>query len=245
MTQPQPIAVITGGASGIGLASVRRLKEAGYFAVVLDIQPPPPESADLFIRCDVGDQVQVRSAAEAIGALPGRLCALVNSAGIGEPGGGLEELDPEVLWRVICVNLQGPLLTMKHLVPLMKAGGGGAIVNVSSIAGLTGSPGYPAYAASKGGLIALTISMARELARHQIRVNAVCPGSVPSTGFVRQQLGRDFTKAERLALLKKVPMGRSLRPEEVARTIAFLCSSDSVPITGDVLVIDGGERFSS
>lgn len=239
----QPVALVTGGASGIGLATARRLRERGLIVVTLDLADPPDDSCDLFVRCDVSDSRQVQETVGQAARKGGPIRTLVNCAGAIERGGTLEDIDPTDFDRVAGVNLKGVLLTVQHTCPFMKQAGGGAIVNIGSISGICGAPAYPIYAATKGGLISLGLSLAKALARHNIRVNTICPGSVPDTGFARRQLGRDLERSERLSLIKKVPLRQVVRPEEIARWADFLCSPDSGPVTGAVFTVDGGEHW--
>ncbi|MCL4517049.1 MAG: SDR family oxidoreductase [Firmicutes bacterium] len=240
-----PIAIVTGGSSGIGHATVERLRANDIYVIVLDLREPPVGSFNLFIPCDVSNEAQVKAAVEKVGALTGRVNVLVNCAGIIERAACIEEIELQEFDRVAGVNLKGPLIAIKYAVPFMKSAGGGAIVNISSIVGLSGAPAYPIYAATKGGLIVLGLSLARALAPFNIRVNTICPGSVKDTKFIIHNLGRELQLNERLSLIKKIPLRQVACPDDIAQWVAFLCSPASGTATGAVITVDGAEMWGT
>jgi NAD(P)-dependent dehydrogenase (short-subunit alcohol dehydrogenase family) len=225
------VALVSGAASGIGAAVADRLEQEGALVVRGDLV----ESAGTVV-CDVSDAGSCAATVHDVLAAHGRLDILANVAGIGF-GRRIGEVTPEEWRRVIDVNLTGTfLLSQAALTPLLEARG--SIVNMASVAGLRATPYNAAYCASKGGVIMLTKSMALELARDGVRVNAVCPASV-DTPFLR---GFTLPDGADLALLSRSasPMGRVIDVAEVAAAVAYLASDDAATITGTTLVIDGG-----
>jgi meso-butanediol dehydrogenase / (S,S)-butanediol dehydrogenase / diacetyl reductase len=229
-------ALVTGAASGIGEATARLLHGEGAEVVLADVDTARLESlaAELGARAtsralDVRDEAQVARAAAG-------LDVLVNVAGIGSthdaPGTPLE------LWEdVFAVNARGTFLCCKHAIPGMRERGGGAIVNVSSVAALVGLKNRAAYSASKGAVVALTRALAVDHVRDGIRVNAVCPGTVDSPWVRRlvEEVGESLD-----SLRARQPMGRLGTTDEIAEAIAYLASDAAAFVTGSVLVIDGG-----
>jgi NAD(P)-dependent dehydrogenase (short-subunit alcohol dehydrogenase family) len=233
--------VVTGAGSGIGLAVARRLSVEGASVVGLDRVEDPgtlPEPVG-FVRCDVRQEASVeRAFAEAENALEGVPDVLVNAAGIYRiapmTDTTLEEWDD-----VIGTNLTGTFLTGRTFArSLLRSGEPGAVTNVSSIAALAGDAGEPSghYAASKGGVLALTRQMAVEWAPHGIRANAVCPGVI-DTPMLRLTERPEEASAY---LETAVPLGRLGSAEEVASVISFLCSPDAAYLTGVAVPVDGG-----
>jgi len=215
-------AVVTGGAKGIGAATVKLLEQAGARAHVLDIEN----------GCDVTDEGQVRRAFEKIGGID----ILVNNAGRAARKPAVE-LSAQDWDDVIALNLTAVFRCSKNVFPHMKKRGGGSIVNLASIMGLSGGI-YPnaSYQASKGGVVNLTRALALEWARDNIRVNAVAPT------FVRTDLTVPiFSDPEKLkTVLSHTPLGRLPEPEEIAAAIVYLCSPEAKSITGIVLPVDSG-----
>jgi meso-butanediol dehydrogenase/(S,S)-butanediol dehydrogenase/diacetyl reductase len=238
-------AIVTGGGGGIGEAVCIRLAAEGYAIAVLDVAEAAAQrvAARLeeqgataeAIACDVADAESV-SASVAQAARLGRPGVLVNNAGIAERR-RFFDLSPEEWSRVIDVNLTGVFLMSQTVARGMRdAGEGGAIVNISSVAGLIGVPDRTAYAASKHGVVGLTRVMAHDLAPWRIRVNAVAPGAV-RTPLTAEALAREGA-TERIAASH--PLGRPAEPEEVAELVAFLASDRAGFITGVTAPIDGG-----
>jgi 2-keto-3-deoxy-L-fuconate dehydrogenase len=222
-------ALVTGGGSGIGAAVAHRLADDGFDVTVADLDPDAV-ATDLgatALRLDVRDEAQVAQAMDGVEVL-------VNAAGIGStsdaPGTTLE------VWEdVFAVNTRGTFLCCKHAIPGMKARGGGAIVNVASVAGLIGLKNRAAYSASKGAVIALTRALAVDHVGDGIRVNAVCPGTIDTPWVQRLVAGA----GESLDALKaRQPMGRLGTPEEVADAVLYLTTAEFA--TGTILTVDGG-----
>lgn len=245
-------ALVTGGSSGIGRATAARLIAEGarvaingrdrqrLDAALRDLrssgESPGAVSGIAGIAADVSraDDVE-RLVAEALARL-GRIDVLVNSAGI--DGAGADALDLSAAgWRhVLEVNLTGPFLVAQAVARTMAAAGGGAIVNVASLNGLAAEPRFADYNASKGGVVMLTRSLAVDLARRHIRVNAVCPGYILTPMTEGYAADPEVGAAIRAA----IPLDRVGDPAEVAAAIAFLASDDASYITGELLVVDGG-----
>jgi len=224
------VALVSGAASGIGRAVVDRLAAEGAEVVGCDIAP----TGDI-VACDVRDQGACRAAVEAAVGRHGRLDILANVAGIGVAR-LIGELPADEWRQVIEVNLTGTFLLSQAALPALLATTG-TIVNMASVAGMRATPYNAAYCASKGGVIMLTKSMALELAKAGVRVNAVCPASV-DTPFLRNfqvPEGADLSLFTRAAS----PMGRLIDPAEVAAAVAYLASDDAATVSGTTLVIDG------
>lgn len=240
---PQKVALVTGAARGIGLATARKFLAEGWRVALLDIEGEllgravaeiGQNEATLALTCDVSDVAAVGAAITPIGRQFGRLDALVNNAGIAVFAPLMETSDAD--WRrVLEVNLTGPLLCTKAAVPLMRDGSGGAIVNITSISAVRASTLRSAYGTSKAGLAHLTKQLAVELASLNIRVNAVAPGPV-DTAMAKQvhtpEIRADYHDA--------IPLNRYGLEEELAEAIFFLCSDRSSYITGQILAVDGG-----
>jgi 3-oxoacyl-[acyl-carrier protein] reductase len=238
------VAVVTGGAAGIGEAIARRLSTDGFMIVIGDLDGERAEAVASDISAAGGEasgrQLDV-SAAESVTALfewltdhLGRCDVVVNNAGIASTG-LLSELRLERWESTIAVNVTGALLTTQHAVPLMRNRGRGRIVNISSISGVRASAGRIAYGTSKAAIIGLTRQLAIELATDNITVNSVAPGPV-DTDLTRAV----HTEATRQSYLRLVPMNRYGRPEEIAAAVSFLCSEDASYITGHTIPVDGG-----
>lgn len=251
MNPIRPVALITGGASGIGRASATRLAADGRRLVLVDIDGPGlkravaelgGEDAVLAVVADVRSVADCeRAIAEAV-AWGGRLDVVINCAGVWVegPSDAMTEADWD---RVVDVNLKGTFFVCRHAIPALEATGG-CIVNVSSDAGLWGNKGAAVYCASKGGVTVLTKALAVELAGRGIRVNAVCPGDVDSPMIEHQAQvygGGDPDRylADLLSAYPQQP-SRFIRPDEVAELIAYLCSERAAPITGAAISIDFG-----
>lgn len=232
-------AVVTGGAQGIGHAIASRLLASGARVVLWDIDRARLDAAVAELGRQgavMGDVVELTddAAVAAATAKAGEVDILVNNAGITGGNATTWELDPAVWRRVIEVNLVAPYLTCRHLAPKMAARGWGRIVNIASVAGKEGNPNASHYSASKAGLIALTKSLAKELATKNVLVNAVTP-AVAKTAMFEQ-----MTEQHIAYMLGKIPMGRFLMPDEIAAMVAWLCSEDCSFSTGAVFDITGG-----
>jgi NAD(P)-dependent dehydrogenase (short-subunit alcohol dehydrogenase family) len=238
------VALVTGGAQGIGLATARCLARKSYRVVIADLQlDRAQESAKelgeghLALHCDVSSEADVREIMSRIVAAFDRLDVVVNNAGVGSPHIPTLEQTVESFERILQIHLTGAFLVSREALKLMAPRGEGAIVNVSSIAGVTGLPRRNAYGAAKAGVASMTRSMACEFGRFGVRVNAVAPGFV-ATALVRKLESDGFIDLRRLAT--RVPMGRLGQPEEIAEAIAFLCSKEASYVNGSILIVDGG-----
>jgi NAD(P)-dependent dehydrogenase (short-subunit alcohol dehydrogenase family) len=241
--------IITGGAAGIGLSTARALVREGAAVALLDLDGAAAQAsarslasdgAQAFgVGCDVTDAAGVeRAAAQARQALGG-VDGLFNNAGIADFG-SVHESTPESWQRIWAVNVTGTMLMSRAVLPEMMSAKRGAIVNVGSVAGLVGIPGMAAYCAAKGAIVNLTRQMAAEYAKHGIRVNCVCPGTVGETAMGRQLLSSDTSEAAMVKRLAKYPIGRFGKPEELAEAVTFLLSDAASFCVGSIFAVDGG-----
>jgi NAD(P)-dependent dehydrogenase (short-subunit alcohol dehydrogenase family) len=240
---PQKVALVTGAARGIGLATAKRFLAEGWRVALLDIEAELLQGAvaglansdhTLALHCDVSDARAVTAAIDTVAKRFGRLDALVNNAGVAVFAPLLQTSDED--WnRVLAVNLSGPFICTKAAVPLMREHGGGAIVNITSISAVRASTLRSAYGTSKAGLAHLTKQLAVELASLGIRVNGVAPGPV-DTAMAKQvhtaEIRADYHDA--------IPLNRYGLEEELAEAVLFLSSDRSSYITGQILAVDGG-----
>ncbi|GAA0277845.1 glucose 1-dehydrogenase [Streptomyces polychromogenes] len=231
------VLVITGAGRGQGAEEARLCARAGARVVVTDVREEEGRAVaaelggrGLFVRHDVTDAGSwagvVREAVTAFGTVS----ALVNNAALWRTA-HIEEQSPEGFEELLRVNLLGPFLGIRAVAPVLRAGGGGSVVNVSSTAGLVGIPGHAAYGSTKAGLRGLTRAAALDLAGDGIRVNSVHPGAIDTPMVAGAVGGRDWSH---------VPLGRMGRPEEVGELVLFLCSEASSYVTGAEFVVDGG-----
>ena len=226
------VAVVTGGASGIGRAAALSFGAAGARVFVADLKPPD-EGAGEWIRTDVSDPASAAALAREVIERAGPPRVLVNAAGWDRIA-PFAEMESELIERIVRINLLGAMHVCRAFLPAMLEARGGAIVNVASDAGRVGSSGETAYAGAKGGIIAFTKSLARETAREGIRANCVCPGPTDTPLFA------SLPEKLRGALVRAIPFGRIARPEEVAEAIRFFASDRSGFVTGQVLSVSGG-----
>ncbi|MEK7951884.1 glucose 1-dehydrogenase [Luteolibacter soli] len=241
------VALVTGAASGMGLATAKAFSDAGAVVVLADFREEAVESVAeelrargrkaLAIRCDVSDESQAAAMVERTVAEFGRLDAAFNNAGVMAKLAPTAESTHEEWERVIGINLRGVWSCMKHELMQMQRQQSGAIVNNASVGALTGNPGIGSYIASKHGVVGLTRTAALEYAKQGIRVNAVNPGLIDT------QIARDVVSGDEEAYRNagdQVPIGRPGRPEEIASAVLWLCSPAASYVVGHALTVDGG-----
>ncbi len=238
------VATVTGGASGIGLATVRRLAAEGARVVVADVDADAGKAAadevsGTFVRCDVTDEADVRGLFETAVETYGRLDIAFNNAGISPPDDdSILDTALDAWRRVQEVNLTSVYLCCKHAIPHMQRQGKGSIINTASFVAVMGAAtSQISYTASKGGVLAMSRELGVQFAREGIRVNALCPGPV-NTPLLQELFAKDPERAQRR--LVHVPMGRFAEPEEIAAAVAFLASDDSSFMTASTFLVDGG-----
>jgi NAD(P)-dependent dehydrogenase (short-subunit alcohol dehydrogenase family) len=249
------VALVTGAASGIGAATVERFVAEGAKVCMTDIQEErlkayaatfSSPSVTAFAG-DVSDADSVRAMVDATLALGGRIDILVNSAAI-DPAGPEVSKDPALWQKIHDVNLTGPYLTMKAVIPYMIEGGGGSIINISSLSAIRFMAGRAAYTSAKGGLVSLSQQVAVEYGPVGIRCNVICPGAIRTPMFehnmrpLAESVGKDVEWVyEKFTAFS--PLRRIGRPEEIASICCFLASNDSSLMTGGVLIADGGTNL--
>ncbi|WP_203788311.1 SDR family NAD(P)-dependent oxidoreductase [Paractinoplanes rishiriensis] len=231
-------AIVTGGASGLGLATATLLAERGCRVACLDLNPEV-DAPLLGIRADVTDDASVRAAVAETVAAFGGLDILVNNAGIGAQG-TVEDNDDDEWRHVFDVNVQGMVRASRTCLPHLRESPAAAIVNVCSIAATAGLPQRALYAATKGAILSMTLAMAADHVREGIRVNCVNPGTADTPWIGRLLAKAADPAAERAALEARQPTGRMVAPAEVAGAIAYLASPLSSATTGTSLAVDGG-----
>ncbi|MBS1624014.1 MAG: 3-oxoacyl-[acyl-carrier-protein] reductase [Bacteroidetes bacterium] len=237
------VAVITGGAAGIGRAAVEKFAREGAAVAIWDVNDVQGKELELillhegfaakFIKVNTAKYEEVEAATKAVIAQFGRIDVLVNNAGITRDA-SLQKMTAENWQQVLDVNLTGVFNCTKAVTPDMISRGSGAIINTSSIVGLYGNYGQSNYAATKSGVIGLTKTWARELGKHNIRVNAVAPG------FIATDMINTIPEKVITSMQEKVPLKRLGTPEDVANLYAFLASEEAAFISGAVISVDGG-----
>src|SRR5947209_2301554 len=241
------VALVTGAAAGMGLATARAFAEAGAAVVLADFKEDAVHAAArelvaaghkaIAVRCDVSDDAQVEAMVDRTISEFGRLDAAFNNAGVMARIAPTAESTREEWDRVIGVNLRGVWSCMKHELRQMERQKSGAVVNNASVGALTGNPGIGSYIASKHGVVGLTRTAALEYVKHGIRVNAVNPGLIDT------QVARDVVNGNEQAyedIAKHVPIGRAGTPEEIASAVLWLCSPGASYVVGHALTVDGG-----
>lgn len=242
--------LVTAAGAGVGRAIAGAFHDAGARVHICDVDPHVlDETRSRFAglgatQADVSDPDQVhRLFDEALAGLGG-LDVLVNNAGIAGPTGPLEDCDPADWRRTMAVNLDGHFLCLRRAIPALKAAGGGAIVNIASTAGLFGYPLRAPYASSKWAIIGLTKTLAMELGPYNIRVNAICPGSVEGPRMDRviaaDAVARGVSEQEiRESYVRNTSLRCFVRAEDIANTVTFLCTPAAAKISGQALAVDG------
>jgi meso-butanediol dehydrogenase / (S,S)-butanediol dehydrogenase / diacetyl reductase len=236
------VALVTGGASGIGAACVKRFAAEGAIVIGLDINAVPESEwaergATRFVVVDVRNEDSIRAAVSSVLQEQERLDVVVNAAGV-EGIGTVIDIDREEWERVIDVNLTGTFLVCKHVLPVMVAAGGGSVVNLSSVEGLEAIQSQPAYSASKGGVVLLTRNLAIDFGAAAVRVNCLCPGLIRTP--MTEMLFDPAIAEIRDRFIAQHMLGRAGLPDEIASAALFLASDDASFVTGHALVVDGG-----
>ena len=232
-------AAVTGGASGIGLATVRLMVEEGATVASLDLSPSSASERIIPLEADVTDADSLLRAASAAAQEMGGVDVLVCNAGIG--AAGTVEENPDEEWhRVYDVNVVGIVRTARAFLPLLRQSARAAIVNTASVVSTTGLPRRACYGASKGAVLALTMAMAADHVHEGIRVNCVCPGTVDTPWVGRLLAAADDPDEARRNLVARQPIGRLGTAQEVAEAIVYLASPAAGYVTGTALAIDGG-----
>ncbi|MCX5356505.1 SDR family oxidoreductase [Streptomyces mirabilis] len=232
-------ALVTGGASGIGLAVASLLAERGARVAVLDLDPASLKEPLRGFTADVSDDTSVRAAVDAAAAVLGGIDILVNNAGIGAIG-SIEDNPDEQWHRVLDVNLLGVVRATRAALPYLRRSAHASVVNLGSIVTTTGLPQRALYSASKGAVLSLTLAMAADHVREGIRGNCVNPGTVDTPWVGRLLEAAPDPAAERAALSARQPIGRLITAEEVAAAIVYLASPAAASVTGTALAVDGG-----
>ena len=242
--------VVTGGASGIGRATAKQFASEGASVIIADVNPDGKAVAQQiaqetqndisFIQTDVSKTEDADHLVQETLRQHGKLDILHNNAGILVVGD--VTTIPEADWdRCIGINLKSVYLVSRYAIPAMQQTGGGVIINTASTAGMSGGSGYSVYGASKAAIILLTQCMALDFAKHNIRVNAVCPGPTATPMIVPSDADGQITR-DRWA--KELPIGRAGEPEDTAKAVAYLASEDASFVTGSAFVVDGGRLLT-
>ncbi len=241
------VALVTGAASGMGLATAKAFAEAGAAVALADVNEAAVRTAAaelvaaghkaISIRCNVADEAEVAAMVEQTVSTFGRLDAAFNNAGIQSPAIETADVGVDEFDRINAINLRGVWSCMKYELLQMREQASGAIVNCSSLGGLVGVPGRAAYHAAKHGVLGLTKSAALEYAARGIRINAVCPGLINTPMVAGMLVGEEEVMRE---MMKDVPIGRLGRAEEIAAAVLWLCSPGASFVIGHALAVDGG-----
>ncbi|MFD1812231.1 SDR family NAD(P)-dependent oxidoreductase [Rhodococcus gannanensis] len=238
------MAVVTGGASGIGQATCERFVDLGWQVVAADLAPVGSRAraasdAVLEVQADVTDAADITRLVEFTTERFGRVDAVVTSAGIAR-NAPVRDTTPDEFRRTLEVNLVATFAVVRAFVDLLAADGGGSVVTISSVSGLRGSQDRAAYSASKGGVVALTSQLAFELADEAIRVNCVAPGSTLTPLAQKAQ-----DPQAKKAILQSIPLHRYAQPAEIAEVVTFLAGQGSGFVTGQTWTVDGGQSIGA
>lgn len=243
------VAIITGGASGIGLAMSTRFAAEGAKVVIADINPETGETAKMellekgytaeFCKVDLSSEESIAALMKSVAELFGGIDILCNNAGVCIAQ-NIADLTDKVMDLQINVNIKGMMYCCKHAIPYMKEKGKGAIVNTASVVGLTASPNQAPYTATKGAVLALTRQIAYDYAKYNIRVNAICPADTKTKMFDDWLAAQENPEETLKFFLSRFPMGRIALPEEQASVALFLASDDASFVTGQAIPVDGG-----
>jgi len=243
----QKVSIVTGAGRGIGRGIAEKLASEGAIVVVTDVDEQSAVNTakelgngSIGLRVDVTDRDSVAALVAAVAEKFGRIDVLINNAGWDKVGPFVDS--DEADWdRVVAINLYGVFNTCKAVLPIMQQQGHGHVVNLGSDAGRVGSSGEAVYSAAKGGVIAFTKAVAREMARSQINVNVICPGPTDTPLFA--SIGGDNPKL-RDALTKAIPLRRLADPRDLANAVAFFASDEASYITGQTVSVSGGLTMS-
>lgn len=246
------VAIVTGGASGVGRVAARLYAEACAHVVIADWDGAGAKAAveqlnmlkhtAMAVEVDISDDLSVRRLTEMTIANYGRIDIVFNNAAIGPSAAAkftmanVVETPPEAWDAILAINLKGPALVSRHVIPQMVSAGSGVIINNASINGIVGVGGADAYTASKGGLVALTRAMAVEWGRYGIRVNCLCPGPIDTP--MNAPYMNDPTRLR--AMKASIPLGRVATAEEIASVAVFLSTDAASYLNGAIIPIDGG-----
>lgn len=241
------VAIVTGAGQGIGRAIAEELGAEGATVVVTDIDDEAARATAeglggtaIGVRADVADRDSVTAMVDEARDRFGRIDVLVNNAGWDKVGPFVES-DPADWDRIVGINLYGVLHTSRAVLPIMAEQGAGAVVNLASDAARVGSSGEAVYSAAKGGIVSFTKTTAREMARHQVRVNCVCPGPTDTALFAAVVEGNDKLRD---GLIRAIPLRRLAQPADIAHAVTFLASDEASFITGQTLSVSGGMSMS-
>ncbi|WP_350342990.1 SDR family oxidoreductase [Proteinivorax tanatarense] len=236
------VAVITGGCSGIGQKVAEKFLENKWKVVVLDREQNSSNIIDnyTYLKTELKDERAIEKSFNIISGEFSEINALVNCAGIIEDEISLTDLNKKKFEEVISVNLTAVFLTCKYCLPLLRHSSDSSIINIGSISGTKKNSKYLAYSASKAGLVSLSFSLAKQLAKNKIRVNIVSPGSVINTGFSGRYSKNKLSFKDKIQLIKQSPMAEIITPESIADIVYFLTSYESRHITGANIIVDAG-----
>jgi NAD(P)-dependent dehydrogenase (short-subunit alcohol dehydrogenase family) len=232
-------AIVTGGASGLGLATAQLMVARGARVAALDVRPEAVPEPVLGLRCDVTDAASVQAAVDDAAQRLGGIDVVVSNAGIGAQG-PVDANDDDEWHRVLDLNVVGMVRVVRAALPYLRRSDAASVVLTGSICSWSGLPRRVLYSASKGAVLAMGLAMAADHVREGIRVNVVAPGTADTPWIGRLMAAADDPVAERTALEGRQPMGRLVSPQEVAHAIAYLASPLSSSTTGTVLAVDGG-----